>query len=85
MSWDSQTAAPNIIAGVALIITGVLVIRFRKPLAESILRREEIILRGRGMRLLRWGQRPWSLTLVGLFSCALGLFALVMALQSLMI
>jgi hypothetical protein len=85
VSWDSQTAAPNIIAGVALIVTGVLVIRFRKPLAESILRREEVILRGRGMRLLRWGQRPWSLTLTGLFSCAFGLFALVMALQSLMI
>jgi hypothetical protein len=85
MDWDSQTAAPNMIAGVALIAVGILIIRFRKPLAESILRREDAILKGRGMRLVRWAQRPWSLTLVGLFACALGLSSLVMALRSLLI
>jgi hypothetical protein len=74
----------NIIGGVALIAVGILIIRFRKPLAESILRREEAILKGRGMRLLRWVQRPWSLVLAGLFACALGLYSLVMALRSLM-
>lgn len=80
---EPQSFVPSMIMGALTSIAGILVVWFRKPLLASILQREDVLLRGRGMTFLRKMQRPWSLGLAGVLMSTFGLLTFIGAVTQL--
>lgn len=77
MQVDSSTILPNLIVGVILVVTGILITRYRRRMNEWVYEEQKKILGQRMADISAGRQTPFMMGVVGVFISLVGVWALV--------
>ena len=76
---DGGSILANLILGILAVISGVLIVRHRRRLNDSVFKAQELMLGRRIARVSAGRQTPFMMGLVGLSFVLVGLFGVSMA------